>query len=114
MKPMISSLSAFAAMIVIASPSASAMTCAEQAADLQKRQAHVQKVADARLALVDQVEAAGDAWENAEALRNFGADEAAEADTTKVAYDALKADLMVERTVAANIGRVSEPGCGRV
>jgi len=94
MKPMISSLSALAAIVLFAAPSASALTCAEQAADLQKRQAQVQKIADARIALVDEVEAAGDAWENAEAMRNFGADEAAEADTTKVAYDALKSDLL--------------------
>lgn len=94
MKAMTSSMSAFAAMIVLFTPSASALTCAQQAADLQNRQSEVQKIADARLALVDEVEAAGDAWENAEAMRNFGADQAAEADNTKVAYDALKADLM--------------------
>ncbi|MEM7329528.1 MAG: hypothetical protein AAF437_12365 [Pseudomonadota bacterium] len=96
MKPMISSLSAFAAMVIATAPAASALTCAEQAADLQKQQVKAQKIADARLALVDQVEAAGDAWENAEAMRNFSKDQAAEADATKVAYDALKSDLMVK------------------
>ncbi|MEM7638777.1 MAG: hypothetical protein AAF269_06920 [Pseudomonadota bacterium] len=93
MKPMISSLSALAAMIVLTAPAASALTCAEQASDLQNRQIKAQEIADARLALVDEVEAAGDAWENAEAMRNFSQDQAAEADATKVAYDTLKADL---------------------
>ncbi|MEL7541171.1 MAG: hypothetical protein AAGJ51_09740 [Pseudomonadota bacterium] len=96
MKPMISSLSALAAMIVITTPAASALTCAEQAADLQKRQTKAQQIADARIALVDEVEAAGDAWENAEAMRNFSKDQAAQADATKVAYDALKSDLFVK------------------
>lgn len=96
MKPMISSLSALAAMTLLAVPSASALTCAQQAANLQNRQIEVQEIADARLALVDEVEAAGDAWENAEAMRNFGSTEAAEADTNKVAYDTLKADLMAQ------------------
>lgn len=96
MKPMISSLSALAAMILMASPTASALTCAEQAADLQKQQAKAQEIADARIALADEVEAAGDAWESAEAMRNFSQDQAAEADATKVAYDSLKADLMVK------------------
>lgn len=94
MKPMISSLSALAAVFVIAAPNASALTCAQQAAELQNRQIEVQEIADARLALLDEVEAAGDAWENAEAMRNFGTDQAAQADTQKVAYDTLKSDLM--------------------
>ena len=96
MKPMISSLSALAAICVAIAPAANALTCAEQAADLQKQQAAAQEIADARIALVDEVEAAGDAWENAEAMRNFGQDQAAEADATKVAYDTLKADLRVK------------------
>ena len=36
--------------------------------------------------------------ENAEALRNFGAEQAAEADATKATYDALKADLLEKET----------------
>lgn len=94
MKPMISSLSVVAAMIILVAPTASALTCAEQAADLQTRQIKAQKIADARIALLDEVEAAGDVWENAEAMRNFSKDQAAEADATKVAYDTLKSDLM--------------------
>ena len=109
MKPMISSLSALVAIVVFTVPSASALTCAQQAADLQNRQSEVQKVADARLALVDELEAAGDAWENAEAMRNFGADQAAQADTTKVAYDALKADLMAkEQSLQAMVVAIND------
>ena len=94
MKPMISSLSVFAAIALLAVPSASALSCAEQAADLQTRQSQIQTIAETRLALVDEVEEAGDAWENAEAMRNFGSDEAEQADMTKVAYETLKSDLM--------------------
>lgn len=104
MKPMISSMSAFAAIVILAAPNASALNCAEQAAELQNRQIKAQEVAEARLVLVDEVEAAGDAWENAEAMRNFGKEQAAEADTTKVAYDTLKADLMdKERALQAMV-----------
>ncbi|MFN3214410.1 MAG: hypothetical protein ACE37M_14995 [Henriciella sp.] len=93
MKPMISSLSALMALTVFAAPMASAQSCAKQAASLQEKQAEAQSLAEARLTLVDEVEAAGDAWENAEAMRNFGEAQAIEADTTKTAYDTLKADL---------------------
>ena len=103
MKPMISSLSALAAIVVLAIPHASALSCAEQAADLQARQAKAQKTAEARLALVEEVEAAGDAWENAEALRNFGEEQALEADTTKVAYEGLKSDLFEKEVALQNL-----------
>lgn len=104
MKPMISTLSALAAIVVFATPYASALSCAQQAADLQNRQVKAQEIADARLTLVEDVEAAGDAWENAEAMRNFGAEEAAEADTTKVTYETLKADLMAtEKTLQSSV-----------
>ena len=94
MKPTISSLSALTAMIIVATPSASALSCSQQASQLQDRQAEAQALADARLTLVEEVEAAGDAWENAEALRNFGPDQAAAADATKSEYETMKADLM--------------------
>ena len=103
MKPMISSLSAFVAIVVLAIPHASALSCAEQAADLQTRQAKAQKTAEARLALVEEVEAAGDAWENAEALRNFGEEQALEADTTKIAYEGLKSDLFEKEVALQNL-----------
>ena len=103
MKPMISSLSALAAIVVLAIPHASALSCAEQAADLQTRQAKAQKTAEARLALVEEVEAAGDAWENAEALRNFGEKQALEAATTKPAYEGLKSDLFEKEVALQNL-----------
>lgn len=98
MKPMFSSLSAVAAVALFAAPAATAQSCTQQAADLQKQQVQAQEIADARLALVDEVEAAGEAWENAEALRKFSDEQAAEADATKVAYDSLKADLLEKET----------------
>ena len=98
MKPMISSLGAFGALIILAALPASAQSCSQHAAQLQERQVAAQELADARVTLVDEVEAAGDAWENAEALRNFGTEQAAEADATKVAYETLKAELFEKET----------------
>jgi len=94
MKPMISSLSAVAAIVFFSAPSASAMGCAEQARDLQNRQVEVQEIADARLALVDEVEAAGDAWEDVEVHRLASAGHAQVADDAKLKYETLKSDLM--------------------
>ena len=93
MKPMISSLSTLAATLLILAPSASALTCAEQAADIQNRQVKAQAVAEARLELVDEVEAAGDAWEDVEIHRLASAGHAATADEAKAVYETLKADL---------------------
>ena len=94
MKPMISSLSALAAIAVLAAPGALAQSCAQQAAQLQDHQTEAHQIAETRLSLVDDVEAAGDAWENAEAMRNFGSKEAEEANATKLEYETLKATLM--------------------
>lgn len=94
MKPMISSLSAVAAIVVLAVPVATAQSCAQQASSLQDQQVEAQALADARLALVEELEAAGDAWENAETMRHFSPEQAAAADSTKTEYEALKADLM--------------------
>jgi len=77
MKPMTSSLSALAAMFVFLAPGASALSCAQQASELQSQQVQAQEIAESRLALVDQVEAAGEAWEDVE-------------------IHALKADLMAK------------------
>ncbi|NQY41310.1 MAG: hypothetical protein HRT80_14555 [Henriciella sp.] len=93
MKPMISSLSAFAAIVVLAIPHASALSCAEQAADLQTRQVKAQKIAEARLALVEEVEAAGDAWDDVEIHRLASEGHAETADEAKAVYEGLKADL---------------------
>jgi len=94
MKPMISSLSALVAIVILAAPGAIAQSCSHQAGQLQERQTEAQQIAETRLTLVDEVEAAGDAWENAEAMRHFGSKEADEANATKTEYEALKASLM--------------------
>ena len=98
MKPVISSLSAFTIMILLTAPTASALSCSQQAAQLQERQTAAQDLAETRSTLAEDVEAAGDAWENAEAMRNFSAEQAAEADATKATYETLKADLMQQET----------------
>lgn len=97
MKPMISSLSfvgALAAMVVLAAPQASALSCSQQAADLQTRQVKAQSLADSRLELVDEVEAAGDVWEDLEVHRLASASHAEAADAAKFEYETLKADLL--------------------
>eukprot|EP00521_Asterionellopsis_glacialis_P021384 CAMPEP_0195320638 /NCGR_PEP_ID=MMETSP0708-20121125/6197_1 /TAXON_ID=33640 /ORGANISM="Asterionellopsis glacialis, Strain CCMP134" /LENGTH=118 /DNA_ID=CAMNT_0040387035 /DNA_START=24 /DNA_END=380 /DNA_ORIENTATION=+ len=91
---MISSLSALAAIAILSAPGALAQSCSQQAAQLQDQQSEAQQIAETRLSLVDEVEAAGDAWENAEAMRHFGAEEAEEANATKMEYEALKTSLM--------------------
>lgn len=94
MKPMISSLSAAIAVLVFAVPSASALSCAEQAASLQDQQAEAQEIAAAREELLEAVEAAGDAWEDVEIHRLVSAGHATTADEAKATYESLKADLI--------------------
>lgn len=109
MKPMISSLSALAAILFVAAPMATAQTCSQQASQLQERQVEAQTLAEARLALVEEVEDAGDAWENAEAMRNFSSENAEQADATKAEYETLKADLMQkEVSLQALVGSLNE------
>lgn len=96
MKPMTSSLSALAAMFVFLAPGASALSCAQQASELQSQQVQAQEIAETRLALVDQVEAAGEAWEDVEIHRLASAGHADVADQAKAEYEALKADLMAK------------------
>ena len=103
MKPMISSLSALAAIAIFASPHASALSCAQQAADLQNRQVKAQNIADARLTLVEEVEAAGDAWEDVEVHRLASAGHAAKADEAKAVYEGLKADLLEKEVLLQNL-----------
>ncbi|MEL7129561.1 MAG: hypothetical protein AAGK23_08430 [Pseudomonadota bacterium] len=49
-------------------------------------------------------ETAGETWENAEALRNFSADSAAEADTARQAYDAALASFDVAEAEVLQLG----------
>ena len=109
MKPMISSLSALGAIFLLAAPMATAQTCSQKATQLQERQVEAQALADARLELVDEVEDAGDAWENAEAMRHFSAESAEQADATKIRYETLKADLMQkEVSLQTLVGSLNE------
>ena len=94
MKPMISALGAVSAVFVLAAPAASALTCSQQAAQLQDKQVAAQALADARVSLLQEVEAAGDAWEDVEVHRLASADHAAVADEAKSVYESLKADLV--------------------
>ncbi|MEE2929913.1 MAG: hypothetical protein VX599_04300 [Pseudomonadota bacterium] len=94
MKPMISSLSALGAIILLAAPMATAQSCSQKATQLQERQVEAQALADARLELVDEVEAAGDAWEDVEVHRLASAGHAETADQAKAVYEGLKAELL--------------------
>lgn len=82
------------ALLVAASmPSASAMTanearaCNAMAASFGPKKADFEILVAERDRLVLVVEETGDAWEAAEALRNFSAQHAADADARKAAYD---------------------------
>ncbi|MEM1087586.1 MAG: hypothetical protein AAGH90_07645 [Pseudomonadota bacterium] len=115
---MIKTLSSFLAALatlVLAIPSASALTNAEVrqcnalGKSLKARQADAKAKAEARETLLVQVEAAGDAWEEAEGLRNFSTDYALKADTTKAAYEELKTDLLLkERSLQSLVARLNE------
>lgn len=94
MKPMFSALGALSAIFVLAAPTASALTCSQQAAQLQEKQVAAQQLADARVILLEEVEAAGDAWEDVEVHRLASDDHAATADEAKLTYETLKADLV--------------------
>ncbi|MEC7290395.1 MAG: hypothetical protein VXW22_09940 [Pseudomonadota bacterium] len=98
MKPMISSLGALAAIFVLTTPAASALSCSQQAAQLQAQQTEAQKLADARASLLEDVETAGDAWEDVEIHRLASAAHAATADEAKLVYETLKADLIEKET----------------
>lgn len=85
--------------------SASALTaqqvrqCKAMAASIEVRQNEVQQRVEARDALSAQVEQAGVVWDDAEAVRLFSAQQAADADTKQATYEDLKGRLL--RTEAA-------------
>ena len=109
MKPMISSLSLLAVLAVFATPSALSQTCGQQAAELQSKQSQAQKIADARLVLRDDVEAAGDAWDELEIHRLASAGHASSADEAKAKYERLKADLIEKETdLQARVAALNE------
>ncbi|MCA8901256.1 MAG: hypothetical protein KDA53_08390 [Hyphomonas sp.] len=67
--------------------------CKAMSASFGPKQEEVAKLKEARDTQVETVEATGDAWENAEALRNFSTAHAADADAAKLAYTDAKAEL---------------------
>ena len=67
--------------------------CNAMQASLQVRQAETLTLQDKRDALAEQVEVAGEAWENAEAVRAFGRAEAETADARLGEYNALKSEF---------------------
>lgn len=80
-------------------PAASALTaaqiskCNKTAAGIQKRQASVKADVAKRDEMLDQVEAAGDAWEEVEGLKMLKTSYAEEAVQKEAAYKDLKAEL---------------------
>ena len=61
--------------------------CNAMAASFGPKRAEFDELTARRDALAIEVEEAGDIWEEAEALRNFSAGHATDADTKKAAYD---------------------------
>ncbi len=85
---------AAAGFSLIASPVALASSsCSSQARSIKELRAEAASLKADRDALVIEVEAAGDAWEDAEATRLFSPDHAARADLALDAYEDLKAEL---------------------
>ncbi len=95
--PLVSILAIAASLMA---PAASALTgaqikqCRALGASLKVRQVEAKTMSADRDGLHETVELAGDEWEAAEALRNFGAAQATEADARKASYDQLRSDLM--------------------
>ena len=67
--------------------------CGAMQASLTVRQTETLAMQDKRNALAEQVEAAGEAWENAEAMRAFGSAEAETADATLEKFETLKREF---------------------
>jgi len=95
--PLVSILAIATCLMV---PTASALTgaqvkqCRALGASLKVRQVEAKTMSADRDGLLETVELAGDEWEAAEAMRNFGAAQATEADARKASYDQLRSDLM--------------------
>lgn len=82
-----------AAVIAALAAPASALTasevrqCQAMAATFAPKKADFDTLTATRDTLADEAEMAGDIWENAEALRHFSIEAAAEADAARVIYD---------------------------
>jgi len=83
----------FAAPDAAALTSSEARACNAMAASFKPKRAEFDALTAQRDALSVAVEEAGEAWDAAEALRNFGAENAAEADNKKTVYDAAVVDF---------------------
>jgi uncharacterized protein YccT (UPF0319 family) len=89
-------------LMTVAQPSlaqASSAECRALAASISVRQQEAETLQLKRDTLAQETELSGEAWENAEAERNFGRAQAAAADETKAAYETLKSEF--HRTQAA-------------
>lgn len=90
-------LSLIAFSLLVSAPMASALTqaqireCQALAQSLGPDKATLEVKVAERDALAAKAEAAGEAWENAEAVRNFGAENAAAADALRLSFDEKKA-----------------------
>lgn len=74
-------------------PAMASASCYSQGKALKAQQAEATALKAERDELVIAVEDAGDAWEEAEAMRGWTADQTAAADAAKAEYDARKAEL---------------------
>ena len=83
--------------------------CQAMAATMAPKQADIQKHQEKRASLLEIVEAKGEAWDNAEAMRLFSEDEAAAADAAKEAYEQSKFELHnVERALQAKVAQFNQ------
>lgn len=110
----ISAISLTAALFLVISAPASALTasqvkqCQAMGASLKVRKQEAQADIKARADLFERVETTGEQWEAAEALRHFGADKAAEADSLKIKYDRLKGELhRKDMALSSNVRRIN-------
>ena len=109
MKPVITSMLCVTLAQMLAAPLAEASSgCQSQARSIQSGQEEARVLEAERETLLEEVEAAGDEWEAAEATRNFGETEAAKADAAKQTYEALKADLIsLEETLQEQVSELN-------
>ncbi|RIJ20580.1 hypothetical protein D1224_15860 [Henriciella barbarensis] len=97
---------------VVAAPFAAASeSCVQQAKSIRTAQQTVLELKAERDALVPKVEDAGDSWQNDQALRNFSAEQAQQADRSRTAYEDLKARL---RAVEADLQEKAASANARV
>ncbi|MEM7007315.1 MAG: hypothetical protein AAF498_15670 [Pseudomonadota bacterium] len=82
-----------------------ARQCRAMAATFGPKKAEFDEMTMTRDELAAAAEAAGEDWENAEALRGFSPEAAAEADVLKVAYEAARAEFEQTQYAWSAVGR---------